>query len=437
VRALAALALCGATLAQERAFVEVTAPKDAYYVGERVPLTLRFGYDRAFFEAHAVPLFPRRTDVLLHVQAQVPGGPAEAPSPRGPTFALNDGIVEAEPLPDEIRDGRTFAVLAWRRRLAPAEAGDLVVPAPTLRYVHATVFEEDFVAGRIAKDPRDAVVRGAPLTLRILPLPEEGRPPGFAGAVGRFTIAAQCGDTSVDAGEIFGLTVTIRGDGDATLSRLDIKGFHVFGTAYKGEGKTAILDIAALSSDIREIPAIPFAFFDPGPPAGYRVVRTEPIPLEVRPRAKETPPTPPPPAAEDATSAVLLVVVGLLVAIVAGLLGWLHLRSGREPPPDPEAARVREALATLRARVASGGSEPAEAFAAFLAAYLKCAPAAVIGPDLASRLVARGFPEDLASGTAATLERLVAARYGAGGMAADDLAPLLAGIEALLPSPRG
>ncbi len=430
MRALAAaLLLCGAALAQERAFVEVTAPKDAVYVGEPVLLTLRLGYDREFFRAHAVPLFPRRTDVTLHVQAQVPGGPAEARPPRGPTFALNDAVAEAESLPDEKRDGRAFAVLAWSRRFTPVEAGEIVVPAPTLRYVHATVFEEDFVVGRIARDPKDAVVSGSPLALRILPLPAEGRPGGFEGAVGRFTIEAACDRTAVDAGEIFRLTVTIRGEGNATMPRLDLPRFHVFGTVFPDEGRTAVHDIAALSADVKEIPAIPFAFFDPGSPS-YRIVRTDPIPLEVRPRARETQPPPP---AGGKTSAVVLVAGGILVVAGGALVVWLRMRAAREAPPDPEAVRVREALAALRTRAAGGGADLADAFAEFLASYLGCPPAAVIGPDLAARLLAKGFPEDIASRAAATLERLVAARYGGSGATAEDLAALLPRIAEALP----
>lgn len=430
MRALAAaLLLCCAAAAQERAFVEVTASKDAVYAGEPVTLTLRLGYDREFFRAHAVPLFPRRADVLLHVEAQVPGEPLEGG--RGPTFALNDAIVHAEPLPDETRDGRAFAVLAWRRRLVPAGAGEVKVPAPTLRYVHATVFEEDFVAGRIAKDPKHEVMTGRPLVLRILPLPAEGRPGGFEGAIGRFEIAAACDRATVDEGEVFRLTVTLRGEGNGTLPRLDLPGFHVYGTAPEDGGRRAVLDVAALSADVKEIPSIPFAFFDPAG-AGYRVVRTDPIPLEVRPRARETPPPP----AGDPTAPVLLAVAVALAVPVAALLLWLRLRPAREAPPDPEALRVRGAFAALRAAAAGGGPDLADAFAAFLAAYLGCAPAAVIGPDLALRLVAKGFPGDLASRAAATLERLVAARYGAKGGGADDFAGLLPAIEAVLPPAR-
>lgn len=432
-RALAAaLLLSCAALAQERAFVEVTAPKDAVYVGEPLVLTLRFGYDREFFRTNAVPLFPRRTDVFLHVQAQVPGGAPGSRPPRGATFALNDAVVEAEALPDETRDGRAFAVLAWRRRFTPAEAGDLVVPAPTLRYIHATVFEEDFVVGRIARDPEDAVVTGSALAIRVLPLPA-GRPGGFEGAVGRFTIEARCDRAAVDAGEIFRLNVTIRGEGNATMPRPDLPGFHVFGTVLEDGGWTAVHDVAALSADVTEIPAIPFAFFDPGAPA-YRIVRTDPIPLEVRRRAGETPAPPP---AGGMTSAVVLVVGGLLLVAAAGaVVVRLRARSARAAPPDPEAVRVREAFAGLRARTANGGADPAAALADFLAAYLRCPPAAVIGPDLAARLAAKGFPEDLASRTAATLERLVAARYGAGGASTGDFEGLLAAIERCLPPVR-
>lgn len=428
MRSLAALLLAGAAFAQEHAFVEVaTTPEFTRYVGERVPLWLRFGYDREHFRAHAVPLLPRRTDVLLHVRAEVPGEPFDARAPRGPTFALNDDVVEAEPLADEVRDGRTFAVLAWRRVFTPTRAGEVVIPSPTLRYVHATVFEEDFVAGRIARDPKDVVITGAPLVLRILPLPEDGRPAGFNGAVGRFTIAASCGTASVDVGEIFELTVSLEGNGNATLPRIDLPGFHVFGTVLKDGGRTAVLDVAALRADVAAVPAIPFAFFDPGPPAGYRVVRTDRVPLAVRAPAREAPP-PPPVTEEDGTSAVVIAVAATLVALAA-LVAWARRRAARAPL-DPEAERLREALATARARAARGGGDAAAVLADLLAVCLRCPPAAVIGPDLAARLEARGFPPDLARRTAGTLERMVAARYGAtSGGSGGDVEALLAEIE--------
>jgi hypothetical protein len=443
VRVLVPLLLCGAALAQERAFVEVTAAKDTFYVGEQVRLTLRFGYDRDFFRTNAVPLFPRPLDVPVHVQApwwqEVPG--TVSPS-GGLTFAINDDLMHAKEVEGALRDGRAFSVFETEKLHLPSKPGDLEVPAPRLRYMYATRFDEDFVTGRVARDPKDAVVTGAPLRLRILPLPEEGCPPEFQGAVGRFKVRAEADRTSVMAGEILRLTLVIEGEGNLDAlpppSLGGIEGFHVYGTVDAGGqgGRTVRYDMAPLSAEVKEVPAIPFAFFDPGPPPAYRVVRTVPIPLEVRGRTPAGTPPPAPVRPTDSGATAVLVIGVLLVAAAAALGRWL-LRRPRQTALDPAAARVRVALANLRARAATPGPELADAFAEFLSACLKCPPAAVIGPDLPSRLAERGFPPGLASRAAATLERLVAVRYGGGHAGGEDFAALLSEIEgALSPTVR-
>jgi hypothetical protein len=350
------------------------------------------------------------------------------------TFAINDDLARAGRADDELRGGRAFSVFETERVHVPAAPGELGIPAPRLRYRYATEFHEDFVAGRVATDPKDEVVAGAPRKLRILPLPEEGRPPGFDGAVGSFTVRAEADRASVDEGETLRLTLTIEGEGTSEAPRLELRGFHVFGTVDEGGhgGRVVRYDIAPVRADVREIPAIPFAFFDPGPPPGYRVARTEPIPLVVRPRAAD--PTPPParPAHGDRTAVAVLAAV-LVAAAVAAAVVRLRRRRASAPAPDPGAARVRDALARLRAGAASPPAERADALAEFLALYLACPRAAVIGPGLAARLAAKGCPPDLATRVAAALERLVAARYGASDGGRDDVAALLPELGALLP----
>lgn len=438
MRVLLALLLPGVALAQERAFVEATAPKDAYYVGEQVRLTLRFGYDREFFRTNAVPLFAREMEVPVQVQARLPGQPAPWPGTRytGPRFALNDGVARSTSATEETRDGRVFAVLQLENDYTPREPGHVTIEAPALRYAYATVFEEDFVSGRVAKDPKQEVVTGEALTLRVLPLPEGGRPPGFEGAVGRFTVSAKASRTSLTEGETLRLSFAIRGDGNARTPELHLAGFHLLGTIRQLH--SASYDLRPLSADVKEIPAIPFAFFDPGPPAGYRVVHTDPIPLEVRKRAAPEPPSLPPPQPRDSAPATAIVVVAVVVALAAVTALALLMRSRRRGalPPDPDTIRVQAALDALRARVGSHDHGLADAFAGFLAACLKCPPAAVIGPDLPARLVERGLTPGLASRAAATLERLVAARYGGGHVGGEDCAALLSEIEASL-APTG
>ncbi|MFI5401979.1 MAG: BatD family protein [Planctomycetota bacterium] len=420
--------VCGLALAQERAFVEVTAEKDAYYVGEVIRLKLRFGYDRDFFRTNAVPLFAREMEVPVQVQAQLPGRQTVNKNvhPLGPTFALNDGVMKANSSVEEMRDGRVFTIVESLYGYGRSEPGEVTIAAPTLRYGYATEFEEDFVSGRVPKDPKQEVVAGAVLTLQVLPLPEEGRPPEFDGAVGHFTVSADVNAKTVDVGKTLRLTFRIKGHGNAMKERLDLPGFHIYGTYYMDGGQTTVSNIAPLSADVKEIPGIPFAFFDPGPPAGYRVVRTDPIPLEVRGGPAPEPPAPPP-ARRDLVPIAAAVVAAAIAAVAIAL--WVQSRR-RVAPPDLRSVRLAEALAALRG--ARPGPALADALADLLAAYLECPPAAVIGPDLSVRLAGRGLAPGLAARTAATLERLVAARYGGSHAGEEDLAALLPELEAAL-----
>jgi hypothetical protein len=420
-RAFLVILLCRAALGgEERAFVELHAERERCFAGEAIRLRLRFGFDRAYFAEHGVPLFMQPMDVPLQVTAprEILGlRPLADPPDDRPrrTFALGEEVVAAGLAGDETRGGRAFTVLEIGRRYLCERAGDIFVPAPTLRYRHATRFEEDFVTGRVAVDPRDTVVAGAPLTLRVQPLPAE-HPPGFAGAVGRFAIRAAADRTSVDAGATLRLTLSIEGEGNLEVlppPRLDaLFGFHVYGAIDEGgvRGRTVTYDVAPLSAAITEVPQVPFVFFDPAAEE-YRVARTEPIPLAVRG------PAPPKPRRSWRGGAI---VAAVLVAAAAAAL-WIRRRVRRAAPVDARAVRLAKAKAAL----ASGGDR-AEILAELLAAHLDCAPAAVIGPGLVRRLAAAGVPPELAARAAATLERLVQARYGGSPAPADDEVDALA-----------
>ena len=452
--------------AEEHAFLELETPRDTYFVHEPIRLRLRFGVDGRFLRANMIQLFRRHLDVPVQVQApwlrDLPGTRALEPSTPGEegetggartllSFALDDGLVEAAQVPDRVEDSRRFTVLEIERSYLPERPGELVIPAPLLRFAYATRFEEDFLGGRVAADRRDAAVYGRSLTLTILALPEEGRPPEFTGAVGDFSVRAEAEPRDPQVGGIFKLALHIQGEGNLDFldpPRLDLlEDFHVYGKIDdKSEGRrTVTYDLAARRDDVMQVPSIAFTFFDPNPLAGYRTVRTEPIPLEVRPLPESArreppgddargvvpgvndifemksvaalPPTGAPRSPSTALAAVVLLSPWLLALC---LLTWLrgHARS----QIDPDHARARAAAVAFRARAGQPGTDVAEAFAEFLAARLGCAPAAVIAPDLPARLEAAGVPTHLAGRAATLLDGLVAARYGgspsAGGAAA-------------------
>ncbi len=440
---LAAL-ICASAAAQERevpaaerAFVEVETPRDTCFVGEAVRVRVRIGFDAAWLSSNAIPMFRREMDVPARIGAPwlhaLEGAEVvrdDRPPARAATVAVNDEVVAAARADERSVDGRAFSVLEIERTIVPSRPGDLVLAAPVLEFAYATRFDEDFIRGRTADDRREARIEGRPRTLRVSALPEAGRPPEFTGAIGRFTVSAEASERAVNVDESFGLrlTITAVGEGDGNFGRfapprLDgLPGLHVYGAIgaiaaiddKKRRRRTLLYDLAALGPEVKEIPAIRFAFFDPEPPGAYLTVATDPIPLTVRAAAGGARPAPGVVAAEPpARSSTLLVVVAIVIAIGAALaVAWRRAR-GRGEVGDA-AMHAVGAAAEFRSRTARPGGDVANALTEFLAAQLGCAPAAVIAPDLLDRLVAAGVPESVAARAAAMVERLVATRYGGG-----------------------
>ncbi len=449
----------------EHAFIELATSRDGYYLEEPIRLTLRFGFDRVFLNDHLLQLFGRRLDVPAQVQARwlddLPGAVllvdaiGDAPARAGgaderprQSFALNDGLADATPAADRVQDGRKFAVLEIERTLLPTRSGELTIPGPLLRFAYTSRFDEDFMNGRVAADRHSGFVRGAPLVLTIRPLPEEGRPHEFSGAVGRFSVTSGADPRDVEMGQ--SLKLVLRFEGNGNLGRFvppsleDLEGFHVYGRIEdrRPTVRTVTYDLAPLRGDVKEIPAIRFAFFDPRSPEGYLTVETRPVPLEVRalaagatsvrlpagegrgivPGVNDIFDLKPVAAAASAmaprrlSDALLLGVILSPWILALGLLALLRARERLRS--DPEGARARGAAAAFHSRAGQAGVDLSEALAEFLAARLRCPAAAVIAPTLEARLLAAGVPRDLASRSAVLLEGLVAERYGGGSSSA-------------------
>jgi hypothetical protein len=60
-------------------------------------------------------------------------------------------------------------------------------------------------------------LRSKPVTIEVLPLPEEGKPANFSGAVGNYTFKATLSKDRVKANEAINLTITISGKGNIKL----------------------------------------------------------------------------------------------------------------------------------------------------------------------------------------------------------------------------
>ena len=270
-----------------RAFVEVEAPRRDLFAGERVPLRLVFGIEEDFLVHRMVQPFGPRLDVP--VQVTWPGADLpEESGTAGSTFAWNEIVRRARPGEERTIDGRKYRTFSVDARVATDVPGTRSVAAPSLGYAYATRFEEGFLSGTTPADRVDAFVLGPGLDLRVLELPDAGRPPEFGGAVGEFAVEAEASPREVDLDGSLRLVLHVRGSGNLETFVAprwkEIGGFRVLGivdAATSAERRFEI-DLAPFSDAVKQIPAIPFAYFEPGENACYRLVRTQPIDVVVR-----------------------------------------------------------------------------------------------------------------------------------------------------------
>jgi hypothetical protein len=142
-------------------------------------------------------------------------------------------------------------------------------------------------------------LREQPITLPetsidVFPLPEEGRPADFAGAVGEWNLEVTAKPTEVAVGDPVTFTVKISGNGNIdTVPMLTLSGLEHF-KAYDPTTKTQknelnttgerVLQQVLVPKDIEatQLPEVRLAYFDPAAKA-YRTARNEPIKLVVKP----------------------------------------------------------------------------------------------------------------------------------------------------------
>ncbi len=172
-------------------------------------------------------------------------------------------------------------------RVGPVRFDDLEL---TVRY--PTRLSRDLFGDLRAEGYRLIRVRPVVDAPPVEPLPERGRPALFNGAVGQFRILTHASPTRVHVGDPIELVIEITGEGPlATLAGPDlsaqsrlVRDFRVpdepLAGKVVGRRKRFTQTIRARRADVREIPPIEYAYFDPAA-AEYRIARSLPIPIEV------------------------------------------------------------------------------------------------------------------------------------------------------------
>ncbi len=194
-------------------------------------------------------------------------------------------------------NGRKYHVTELRSALFATDAGELTIgPAEVECVIEDDPFARDpfsnFFSGFGAGERR--TVRSQPISMNVRPLPREGRPGDWAGAVGKFRIESSLDLPRVHVGEAATLTVTLTGQGNIRAvgdpKVPEVAGLRAFdsgvtvddrreGSVAGGVKKLTRVLIPEASGSYT-VPAISISAFRPDL-GRYETLRTNPLTLEV------------------------------------------------------------------------------------------------------------------------------------------------------------
>ncbi|MEZ6188201.1 MAG: hypothetical protein R3F62_24730 [Planctomycetota bacterium] len=218
----------------------------------------------------------------------VVGVPAD-PAREAQVLELQDGTRLHLQQGRALEDGAAYYALRFAFELTPRAEGTIDLGA------RATVAVERPARSRFDRGGAEERTAEAPdVRYRVEPLPTAGRPPGFSGAIGRYTIEASCPTRRVNAHDPLTVTLSVRGSG--LLEPLQAPAWHEVPALTRdfdvvqrgdpgrvvGDAKLFTLTLRPRSEAVHEVPAIPFPSYDPASGA-YVVAESAPLPLEVLP----------------------------------------------------------------------------------------------------------------------------------------------------------
>lgn len=425
---------------------EITCAQSKLFVGQRGSFTLTLWIKPAEYGGRPLP----KSDMLRFITGSF-----------GP-FNTQNVRTGQTPLPQDDGSTELYYVVELPAEFVVQQPGPLAFSDVSVGLNYPTQFSRDFFGDlRVARHVPVPRMHPAITVPDVQALPTEGRPASFSGAVGQYQLNVMAVPTNVRVGDPIQLVIDISGDlietlpgpALASIPKL-LDGFRVptetLAGTVSGNRKRFTQTIRAKRADVKEIPPIEFAYFDPQREE-YVVARSEPIPIlvsavEQLDAADLTDITAQPSRepgshleARDglrgnqtsesellaATREVTMTQVVLTTAIPPlafvcfwGVSALTHsrrdhaLRRRRRALRNAE-RRIRAALAN-RLPPGEFHSEIEAALAGYLADRLNEPPARFLGRAAVTFLQERGVDRELVQRCAEVLERCEQAAYGGG-----------------------
>jgi hypothetical protein len=186
-----------------------------------------------------------------------------------------------------------YEIFRIKKRIRVDEVGELNIGPVFAKVNYPTQLRRSFWGGFEVAAAATHTARAAAVTVAVKPPPEQGRPPTFAGAIGRYAFDVSAKPTEVELGQPITLSMRIRGaplEGLAgpylsvaagLAGRFDYTADEPIGET---EGGARVFRKAVFPRQIGDqtIPPIAWSYFDPRAER-YVTLNSEPIPIVVNP----------------------------------------------------------------------------------------------------------------------------------------------------------
>src|ERR1700726_1053967 len=255
-------------------FAELVVPKESAYVGEQIPIELRFYINQ-------------RMQYQPYPQGQYPLIDGEG-------FVIKKYL---EPTEKQLEsNGRIYHVVVYKTGLTGVKPGKLDLQSATQSFLISSPFGMRSAPGFI--DPTESFqqqvvdVKTNGASIDIKPLPTAGQPATFSGAVGDFTLATSAQPTKSRTGDPVSMKVEIRGLGNFDRieqpALINTEGWRT----YQPSQETQAFDDLGLSAvktfnfpliaakQVSSLPTVEFSYFDPNAEK-YVTLKSSPINLEI------------------------------------------------------------------------------------------------------------------------------------------------------------
>lgn len=201
----------------------------------------------------------------------------EIDSPRYNDFWSQNIDTQGQKVQNGTFKGEDYRFLVLRKTvLYPQKTGKLNIEPLSLDIALRVPTNRRDIFGSLLMTRTNKVVSAGNSTITVKPLPEEGKPLDFSGAVGDFSFEVSPSKTSLDASESLQLKVVVKGNGNLKLFKLPKvslpSSLEVYEPEHKEEVSTSlsgmqgtILDSYTIVPQYKgkyPIPSISFSYFD-------------------------------------------------------------------------------------------------------------------------------------------------------------------------------